>query len=313
MGQCTELLSFELPSGESVSVVRHRFGSGTPRVAFVAGIRGDAPEGIRVAFESAQFLSENEKFLQGTVDIYPCVNPLAAEQGLRHWPFFEVDQNRQFPGKEHGHPPAQVAYHLLQDLQNVDLVVELRGARPGFTEIPQAFVRKGDMESLEYAKYTNVSLIWQRSTSVNSHKTFAHQFLHSIILEGGRGNQLTPEIGESLREGVLYLLSKMGILPETSLPFHWLTMEEPQVGEDSLVHRVRVNRGGLFLPKVAISSQIAEAAEIGVVIQPSSGEIVEKVYAPSAGKVIALLNQPVVTPGSMVARIFAEGDSDDYF
>ena len=313
MGQSTALLSFELPSGDSISVVRQRFGTGEPRVALVAGIRGDAPEGIRVAFEVGQFLREHEDLLQGTVDIYPCVNPLAAEQGMRHWPFFEVDQNRQFPGKEDGHPPSQVAYHLLQDLKNVDLVVELRGARPGFSEVPQAFVWEGDAQSLEYAKYTNVAVVWKRKSSVNAPKTFAYQFPHAIILEGGRGNQLTEGIGESLKEGMLYLLSKLQILPEENLPFHWLTMEQPLLAEDVDVHRVRINRGGLFLPKVSINAMVSENDEIGVVIQPSTGEVLEKVCAPNTGKVIAMLNQPVVTPGSMVARIFSEGDWDAYF
>ena len=44
------VFEIEMPTGGSVEVVRHRFGSDSqPRVAIVSGIRGDAPEGMRIA------------------------------------------------------------------------------------------------------------------------------------------------------------------------------------------------------------------------------------------------------------------------
>ena len=78
-----------------------------------------------------------------------------------------------------------------------------------------------------------------------------------------------------------------------------------------------MNRAGLFLPKVQLGSMLQKDDVIGIVIQPSSGEVLERIVAPFASKVIALLNQPVVTPGSMVARLVSEadieGDWDAYF
>ena len=73
------------PSGAQL-IQRHRFGNGDgPTVAFVAGVRGDAPEGIRVAFQLMEALRSLEPDLEGFVDVYPCINPLAAEQGRRLW------------------------------------------------------------------------------------------------------------------------------------------------------------------------------------------------------------------------------------
>ena len=48
-----------------------------------ANVRGDAPEGIRVAFQLMEALRSVESGLKGYVDVYPCINPLAAEQGRR--------------------------------------------------------------------------------------------------------------------------------------------------------------------------------------------------------------------------------------
>ena len=121
-------------------------------ISIVAGIRGDAPEGIRVAYHLLQTLKDLQEDIKGIIDLYPCVNPLAVEQGQRYWPFFDIDLNRIFPGQKSGHPPHQLAYHLVRDMttkvhrdrKEEHIVVELRGARPSFQILPQALVRSGD-------------------------------------------------------------------------------------------------------------------------------------------------------------------------
>ena len=307
MGSMTSLISLEMPSGSTVSVYRRRFGTGEgAKVAFVAGLRGDAPEGIRVAHLLSEFLDENEQFLRGTVDVYPCVNPLAAEQGKRLWPFFNVDLNRLFPGKNDGHPPSQVARALIDDIDVDTLVVELRGARPGFSEMLQALIRADSEASVAPALACNVDVVWKRYPGPAAGSTFAYQFPNAIVLEGGRGNQLTQEVGRRLYEGCLNLLMLQQILPDSCLPFSWLTIERPKLLDDENILRVRVNRSGIFLPSLSLGETISKGDEIGRVLEPASGVLREKVWSPSAGRVLALRNQPVVSAGIMVARIWWE-------
>ena len=86
MSEMSAVIQVELPSGDELAIIRRRFGRGgpgVPRVAIVAGIRGDAPEGIRVAHQVAKALEELEDRLTGVVDVYPCANPLGAHQGTR--------------------------------------------------------------------------------------------------------------------------------------------------------------------------------------------------------------------------------------
>ena len=53
----TVICSAGMPTGERVDIVRRRFSNGEgPRVALVAGVRGDTPEGIRVAHIVASHL-----------------------------------------------------------------------------------------------------------------------------------------------------------------------------------------------------------------------------------------------------------------
>tara|TARA_B100000683_G_C12351084_1_gene498965 strand:- start:211 stop:912 length:702 start_codon:yes stop_codon:yes gene_type:complete len=229
------------------------------------------------------------------------MNPLAAEQGSRLWPFFDVDLNRLFPGKENGHPPARVAHTLVKDLQKCDYVLELRGARPFFQEITQALVRSEEAASL--AMHLNVQLVWKRHPGPAASKTFAYQFPNTIVLEGGVGNQLTEDVGEQLRNGLLNFLGQVGLLPEEVLPFSWVGMERPVLVEGESVERVRVSRAGFFVPEVALGATITKGTRIGTVVDISSGILREEILASCDGLLMALRVQPIVSLGTMVARI----------
>jgi predicted deacylase len=301
------IIEVELPSGDTISVVRRRLGNGAgPRVAVVAGIRGDAPEGIRVAHELDTFLLDIEDRLQGTVDIYPCANPLAAHRGVPRWPFFDSDLNRLFPGDEEGYPPERVAHAIQMDAAGSDQVVEIRGARAAFSEVPHAQVRAGERVASERAAEMNVSLVWNRQPGPSAPVTFAHQFPGTIVLEGGTGNRLTPGVGKDLKDGLLNLLANLSIVPNQFLPFHWAALQRPIIVEDSEVLRIRASRGGLFLPTGSVWAEVEAGTELGRVVDPMSAEIREVVISPVSGRLLAIRDLPVVYPGTMVARVVVQ-------
>lgn len=298
------ICSTGMPTGERIDIVRRRFGSGSgPRFALVAGVRGDTPEGIRVAHKVCAHLQEHHASLNGIVDVYPCVNPLAAHRGIRRWPFFDQDLNRRFPGRESAHAPDRVAFRLVEDLQGVDQLVEVRGAHSAFTEALQAHVRQGDKNSLNIAKHANVEVVWQRTPGPSSPSTLVYQFRDSIVLEGGTGNRLTAGIANDLSNGVLNILNVMGILPDECLPFHWAGVARPSVVGDDAVFRMRSEVGGLFLPSVKPWDGVTEEQSIGVIVDPINGRHLQAINSPVNGRVLALREQPVVVPGTMVARI----------
>jgi len=306
VAETRRVIEVELPSGDTAPVVCRRFGSGATRIVIAAGIRGDAPEGIRVAHRVAAFLEQHEERLQGTVDVYPCANPLAAHRGTRNWPFFDTDLNRLFPGKADGHPPAQVARALCDDIAGARQVIELRGARPAFSEASQAIVRHDHEASAELASHANVAVVWRRAPGPAAPATFAHQFTGSIVLEGGTGNRLTPGVGNDLADGVLNLMVHLGVVPEANLPFHWAAIRRPIHVTDDSVHRVRAERGGLFMPASAIWSEVEAGGTLGEVVDPLTGQTREVVQSPVAGHILAIRELPVVFPGTMVARVVTQ-------
>ncbi len=300
------IIEVELPSGDTTEVVRRRFrgaGEGGKRVAIVAGIRGDAPEGIRVAHVLMRFLAGYGDKLRGTVDVYPCANPLAAHRSSRLWPFFDVDLNRLFPGREDGHPPDRVAHALTEDIRGADQVIELRGARAAFREAPQALVRERDSDAAELAMSANVAVVWRRAAGPSASGTFAHQFPGTLVLEGGTGNRLTPGMGSDLADGVLNVLCALGLVDEAHLPFHWAGLRRPLQVTDADVHRVRAERSGLFLPAEQSWSTVKAGESLGTIVDPLTGDAKMDVLSPVDGHVLAIRELPVVFPGTMVARV----------
>ncbi len=296
----------ELPTHNQVEVVRRRFeGREGPTVALVAGIRGDTPEGVRALFEVTRLLRELSE-LRGRVDIYPCANPLAAYAGQQRWPFFDVDLNRRFPGREHGHPPDRVAWELVRNIRGADVVIEVRGAYRAFREICQAHVRVGDRSAAELAALANVEVVWARTPDTMALTTFAAQFEKVMVLEGGAGNRLSEGVSEEMTAGIMNVLAHLGVVDEQAVPVHWAAIHRPVQVTDDQVFRVRAQLGGVFLPSVEAGANVARSAQLGTVVDPVQATILQHVEAPVAGRVMAIREQPSVHPGSLVARVISD-------
>ncbi len=293
----------ELPTHNEVEVVRRRFeGSQGPRVALVAGIRGDTPEGVRVLYEVTGMLRQLDQ-LVGSVDIYPCANPLAAHAGLHRWPFFDVDLNRRFPGRFDGHPPDRVAYELVRHISGADVVVELRGAYRAFREMCQAHVHAGNERAGELAGHANVEVVWARSPNTMEPTTFAAQFETVIVLEGGAGNRLSEGVGSELTAGVMNLLATLGMVDEAAVPVHWAALHRPRLVTDQQVLRIRTDHGGVFLPTVEAGSRLEAGALVGSVVDPVRARVIQPVHTPAAGRLLGIREQPSVHPGSLLALL----------
>jgi predicted deacylase len=152
----------------------------------------------------------------------------------------------------------------------------------------------------------NVRVVWRRSTLLDRPDTLFAELPGLLSLEGGIGNQLTDGVGQELADGLLNLLTVMEILPEADLPFHWATVQRPTVATDDDVVRVRAERGGLFLPAGSPGARVAAGELLGEVVEPYAGEVREAILSPVAGRLMAVREQPVVYPGSMVARLLAD-------
>lgn len=98
------VVSTALPVDERLlikkNVINH--GNQNKRICIVTGTHGDELEGQYVCFRLNQIIQQNLEKLNGTVEIYPALNPLGIDSITRGIPGFDLDMNRIFPGNPDG-------------------------------------------------------------------------------------------------------------------------------------------------------------------------------------------------------------------
>lgn len=93
------IVSTELPIDEQFrirkNVIQHGRKDGL-RFCVVTGTHGDELEGQMVCYELARIATEHIDALDGTLEIYPALNPLGIDTIQRGIPNFDLDMNRIF-------------------------------------------------------------------------------------------------------------------------------------------------------------------------------------------------------------------------
>ena len=134
------IISSELPVGEQFLVKKNVLtnGKGGKRICIVTGTHGDELEGQMVCYEVCKTIRENIDLLDGTVEIYPALNPLGIDSLQRGFPNFDLDMNRIFPGNQKGTMVEQAAYRITEDLKGADMVIDIHSSNLYLRECPQA-------------------------------------------------------------------------------------------------------------------------------------------------------------------------------
>lgn len=274
------------------------------RISIVTGIHGDELEGQYVCYELARRIRENRKFLTGTVDIYPAMNPLGIDSITRGIPSFDMDMNRLFPGSENGSMTEYIASQIIQELAGSDLCVDIHASNIYLTEVPQ--IRINELHKdwlLPMAVKMNVDFIWVHSNATVLQSTLAYSLNRigtpTLVAEMGVGMRITKSICEQLVDGIFYSMKEMGIWQGDVSP-----VRKPMISvdEDSVAF-LNASHSGVFVQTAQHGQYLKEGDEIGRIIDPLAGEVRSFVLSPVDGVLFTIREYPIVDQGSLVARV----------
>ena len=82
-----------------------------------------------------------------------------------------------------------------------------------------------------------------------------------------------------------------------------VTPKEPIVSRDGEVGFVNAGRPGIFVPCVQHWINVEKGELIGRILNPLEGTVEEEIYSPLHGMLFTLREYPVVSPGSLLARV----------
>lgn len=302
-----QVLQIPLAVGEDLVIQKNRIGGSGKRLCVVTGTHGDELEGQYVAWRLAQLLREHREQLQGTVDIYPALNPLGVSTMTRGIPLCDLDMNRTFPGSEHGSMSEFIAARLIQDMAGADVCIDIHASNIFLREIPQVRINENTAERLTpLAKRLNMDMIWIHAAATVLESTLAHSLnaldTPTLVVEMGVGMRLTRSYGDQLITGILSLMSHLGMWIAPVMP-----VASPIISSDGYVSFINASCPGIFIPAVDHSSYVTQGQEIGYVVDPLTGDICETLKSPASGLLFTLREYPVVYEGSLIARILGGG------
>lgn len=280
---------------------------GKKRIAIVTGVHGDELEGQYVCYRLIRCITENHAYLNGIVDVYPMLNPLGADAITRKIPMFDLDMNRVFPGDESTSPWEHMAKKVTEDISGADLCIDIHSSDIFLREIPQVRIAPEEqLKLLPYAKRLNCDFIWAgNSPAVKpSSLSFALNSTGTpcLVVEMGVGMRITKEFGDQLLDGIFAVMSDMGI---------WTgevnEVSNPIVSSDGEVTIIHSSKSGVFVPAIRHWIGICDGDHIGDILNVYTGEVEEEIFSPVSGMVFTLREYPVVSAGSLIARILGGG------
>lgn len=281
-------------------------GKGKKRICIVSGTHGDELEGQYVCWELIRRVNRQPENLDGILEIYPALNPLGVNSMTRGIPQFDLDMNRIFPGNENGTFAEYTAAKIIEDISGADVVIDIHASNIFLREIPQVRINEISQETLvPLAKLVNTDFIWIHSNATVLEGTLAYSLNTTgtpcLVVEMGVGMRITESYGQQLTDGIISLMCSLGIwkgeAPE---------IREPIISKDEKVSFVNANESGVFLPTAKHNAKIAEGDEIGKIINPLTGEVLESLVSSVNGLLFTIREYPVVYEGSLIARILGE-------
>lgn len=274
------------------------------RICIVTGIHGDELEGQYVCYDLIRRIKENIHLLNGVVDIYPALNPLGIDSVHRGMPTFDLDMNRIFPGSENGAMAEHIAAKIVEDIEGTDICVDVHSSNIFLREIPQVRISEDVVERLlPYAKLLNTDFIWVQPTATVLESTLAHNLnkmnIPTLVVEMGVGMRITKKYSKQIVDGIFNLMKEFNIWTGKVEEMN----NQPIISTDREVSFVNSNSSGIFIPYVDHWNGIKKGDHMGDILNPLTGEIEEKIFAPCDGMIFTLREYPVVYSGSLIARI----------
>lgn len=299
--------SLEMPVDEEFRIVKNHFTNGKgKRICIVTGTHGDELEGQYVCYLIAKMVKENMHLLQGTIDIYPALNPLGIDSMQRGVPAFDLDMNRIFPGNSRGSMIEKVAHDIYTDLSGADMVIDIHASNIFLREMPQVRISEQTAELLvPYAKLMGIDFIWIHQAATVLESTLAHSLNSTgtpcLVAEMGVGGRISHAMCHQLVDGIQNMMFHMGIWQEE--PDKSRLKESIASQGENTVAFLNATTSGVFITELHNDTTVQKGQSIGQIISPLTGDVLSDVKAPCDGLLFTLRAYPMVYEGSLLGRI----------
>ena len=271
-------------------------GDSPKRVCIVTGTHGDELEGQYVCFRLNQIIRAQLERLNGTVEIYPALNPLGIDSITRGIPTFDLDMNRIFPGDPQGAMPEQIkgytyGIQLASFYISGDFVPHVRLMRTGY-------------EDTEGAKLFGMPYITLRqplpfdTTLLNYNWQIWETKAYSLY--GGMNDGVESPVTAEMIGTILRFAQRIGL---TRKPVVGIPDFNPQVIDESSFCSVRTPQAGIFYRLKGAGAKVQEGEPLARIIDPYEGSVRAEITSPTDGIIFFAHNKPLALANTLLFNI----------
>lgn len=271
-------------------------GDSPKRVCIVTGTHGDELEGQYVCFRLNQIIRAQLERLNGTVEIYPALNPLGIDSITRGIPTFDLNMNRIFPGDPQGAMPEQIkgytyGIQLASFYISGDFVPHVRLMRTGY-------------EDTEGAKLFGMPYITLRqplpfdTTLLNYNWQIWETKAYSLY--GGMNDGVESPVTAEMIGTILRFAQRIGL---TRKPVVGIPDFNPQVIDESSFCSVRTPQAGIFYRLKGAGAKVQEEEPLARIIDPYEGSVRAEIISPTDGIIFFAHNKPLALANTLLFNI----------
>lgn len=275
---------------------RLQHGDSPKRVCIVTGTHGDELEGQYVCFRLNQIIRAQLERLNGTVEIYPALNPLGIDSITRGIPTFDLDMNRIFPGDPQGAMPEQIkgytyGIQLASFYISGDFVPHVRLMRTGY-------------EDTEGAKLFGMPYITLRkplpfdTTLLNYNWQIWETKAYSLY--GGMNDGVESPVTAEMIGTILRFAQRTGL---SRKPVVGIPDFNPQVIDESSFCSVRTPQAGIFYRLKGAGAKVQEGEPLARIIDPYEGSVRAEITSPTDGIIFFAHNKPLALANTLLFNI----------
>lgn len=271
-------------------------GDSPKRVCIVTGTHGDELEGQYVCFRLNQIIRAQLERLNGTVEIYPALNPLGIDSITRGIPTFDLNMNRIFPGDPQGAMPEQIkgytyGIQLASFYISGDFVPHVRLMRTGY-------------EDTERAKLFGMPYITLRqplpfdTTLLNYNWQIWETKAYSLY--GGMNDGVESPVTAEMIGTILRFAQRIGL---TRKPVVGIPDFNPQVIDEPSFCSVRTPQAGIFYRLKGAGAKVQEEEPLARIIDPYEGSVRAEITSPTDGIIFFAHNKPLALANTLLFNI----------
>ncbi len=282
---------------EPFKIVAHHFGGKRKTACIVGNLRGNEIQQLYIAGMLVKRFKEIEA--QGRIrrdygiTVVPCANPYSLNIGKRFWGMDNSDINRMFPGYNRGETTQRIAAGLFERIKGYKYGCQLSSFYIQGDFVPHVRMIETPYQDYTMAQLFGMPFVLKRkpvpfdTTTLNFNWQVWETQAFSVYSNANeRIDQGSADIAVS---AILRFLARMSVIDYNV----YGGFESTVFLEEELVI-IRAEEAGIYIPYVKCFEQVRAGQVIAKIVDPLTGEDLQKVVSDIDGIVFFRKNEPLV-------------------